>query len=108
MTFTIFKKTGEIHFDHNGFDDHDGDAGVYKDITIPDEKVHDDVVSMIYEERFDDGVFECCSNGCYRISRDEIKAQLKQLLDDLDAWDSAVEIYADELREKYEEEYNRG
>ncbi len=108
MTFTIFQKTGEVHFDHDGFDDYDGDTGGYKEITVPDEEVHDAVVAMIYEEYFDESVSSICRIGYYSTSRDKMKEQIKQLIDDLDAWDYAVDMYADALREKYEGEYNRG
>ncbi len=80
----------------------------YIDLDVDDEQVDDDVVSMIFNDYFDDIVFEYCQKGRYWDFRKDFKKQLRQLLDKLNAWDSAVEIYEDELRQKYEEDYNRG
>ncbi len=96
MTITIFKKTGEVHFDHDGVDDYDGDTGEYEEIEVDDEKVHNDAVRMFYEDYF------------APLFKGDGSDAVKQLIDDFDAWNSVVEMYADELRHKYEEEYNRG
>lgn len=108
MTFEIFKKTGEIHFDHNGIDDYDGDTGYDVNIEVGDKEVHDDVVTMIYDDCFKDSISEYCRVGYYGTLRDKTKEQIKLLLDNLEAWDSTVDMYKDELHDKYEEEYNRG
>lgn len=80
----------------------------YIDHDVDDEQVRDDTVTMIYNDYFQDSVSSVCQIGYYALLRNRIKEQIKQLLVDLDVLDYAVDMHKDELREKYEEEYNRG
>lgn len=102
MTFSIFHKTGEMHFDHNGIDDYDGDEGYYDDIEITDEQVHNDIAEMVYKAYIRDGLL---MKKVPSEVREQLIDRVKLLLDDLDIWDKLEEDYRDELQEKYQEEY---
>ena len=105
MKFTIFHKTSEIHFDHNGIDDYDGDEGYYEDIEIADEEVHRDVVEMIYRDYFNETLSPLDKSEFYTTIIERTKLMIKLFIDDLDKWDKVIEMYHDELQEKYEAEY---
>ncbi len=100
MTFTIFKKTGERHFELGGIDDYDGDVGYEQEINVPDAQVKKTVEDLIITDYFRD-IRE-------RENSSQIANAVHKLMGDLDMYDAAIEIYGDELRRQYEEEYNRG
>lgn len=98
MKFTIFKKTSEIHFDHNGMDDYDGDNGYYDEIEISDMQVHSDIEDIIIGSYFIAYLTQA--------KHEVLKKILHSLLNDIDCYDKAIETYYEELRCKYEREYN--
>lgn len=102
MTFSIFHKTGEVHFDHNGIDDYDGDEGYYDDIEIADEQVHSDIAEMVYKTYIRDGLLR---KKVSEEVRQQMIDRLKLLFDDIGCWDKLEEDYKDELQEKYQKEY---
>lgn len=98
MVFEIFKKTGEIHFDHNGIDDYDGDTGYDIHIGIPDIQVQNDVLNMIIRDYF---------NGKVQKTENEvIKQALDKAFTDLDLYDKVINVYYEDLKDKYEREHN--
>ena len=105
MKFSIFHKTGEIHFAHNGIDDYDGDEGYYEDINGPDERVHNDIAEMVYSTYIRGGLIKDFES---EEVRKEAVDRLKLLFDDIDAWDKLQKEFYDELKDKYTEEYRRG
>ena len=96
MTFTIFHKTGELH-DTQG--DWDGDDGYDVEIEIAEEKVHRDIAEMIYND-----YIEPMAHDEANYYFDRTLDMIVGMLDDLDCWDSATELYYDRLHEKYAEE----
>ncbi len=99
MEFTIFKRTGPIfRRDIFGEMEYDGDKGYDTEIEIPDEEVHDDVEDMILNDYF--------RSIREPENREQLKGAIHKLLQDMDAHDKAVELYFDELRDKYEEDAN--
>ena len=69
MKFTVFIKTGERHFDHDGYDDYDGDEGYDTDIEISNEELNSDIGEMIYETYIRDGLL-----------MDKVPAEVKEQL----------------------------
>lgn len=98
MTFSIFHKTGEIHFDHNGIDDYDGDEGYYEDIEVDDDDVESDIVDFIIDEYF--------INQLRSIEREIIKTVFHSIFSELELYDSLKETFYDRLRDKYEDKAN--
>ncbi len=98
MTFTIFKKTGEIHFYHKGFEDIDGYDGYYEDIEIDDDDVESDIVDFVIDEYFIKQL---------RFSeREIIKTVLHSIFSELELYDSLKETFYGRLRDKYENKAN--
>lgn len=109
MTFKVHTTHRHVEsFGHNNEHyEYDEPCDDFIDIEVDDEQVHDDVVSMIFDEYFQGGA-EYCSIGYFIAYCRNVKERIKKLFDTLDVWDSAIDMYKDELREKYEEEYDRG
>lgn len=98
MTFTIFHKTGELR-DKNG--DWDGDDGYDVEIEIAEEKLHRDIVEMIYNN-----YIEPMAHDDANYYFDRTLDVIVGLIDDLDCWDKATKFYFDALKEKYQEDYD--
>ena len=108
MTFTIH--ITHYHVEgaglHNEYYDRDEDCDEYIDIEVDDVTVHRDVVEMIYQDYFAQDYAMLVEPESKDEARRCAKASIKCMLDAFDAWDAAISIYSDELRKKYEEEYN--
>lgn len=76
------------------------------EIEIADEEVHRDVVEMIYRDYFHEALVPLDEFEYYANVVDRIKLMIKAFIDDFDMWDAIVETLYDELRDKYEEEYD--
>lgn len=97
MKFTYFKSTGLIHFNHDGFDDYDGDEGYSFDYEVDDLEAHMAIAEFIYED--------------YLIQEmpKEANAQsminhLWQLASDFDLFDLLAQKYSQELHDYFEQE----
>lgn len=96
MTFTVFHKTGELR-DAQG--DWDCDEGYDVEIEIAEEKAHRDIAEMIYND-----YIEPMAHNDANYYFDRTLDVIVGMLDDLDCWDGATELYFEALREKYSEE----
>lgn len=96
MTFTAFHKIGELR-DAQG--DWDGDAGYDIEFEVAEEKVRRDIAEMIYNDYIEPMAHDD-ANHYFSTTLDVIVG----LLDDLDCWDKAMELYYEKLQEKYAEE----
>lgn len=97
MIFNIFKIVNRERYA-----DLDGDDGYYTDIEVPDGDVNNDVAEMIYDDYFRTGAE---LTNATQLKKLTVK-RITKFMDDFEAWDRAIELYFDELREKYEEAYN--
>lgn len=99
MTFTIFKKTGEIYFDpENGIMDEGDDM----DIEVPTHRVHRDIAEMLYMEH----------KGKLRDEvmlpevREQVIALIETLCSEYSLWETLEKEFYSELTDKYEAECN--
>lgn len=100
MTFTYFKKTGEIHFDYNGIDDHDGDEGYYFDYEIDDI----DVQMAVAEFICDDYIFPALPGSS--LSQNELQEMVCSIwnfISNNELFNTLSDIYSNRLREKFEQ-----
>lgn len=89
----------------NEYYEYDEPCDEYIPIEIADEQVHRDVAEMIYRDYFHEAIAPLDEFEYYANVVDRIKLMIKSFIDDSDVWDEVVEMYHDELRDKYEEEY---
>lgn len=108
MTFTIHITHRHVEGAglHNEYYERDIPCDEDIDIEIPDEEVHKDIVEMIYRDYFHEAIAPLDSLEFYATVVDRIKLMIKLMLDDLDCWDTVEKMFYDELRNKYEEEYD--
>lgn len=106
MTFKVFIKTGERHFDRNGIDDYDGDEGYDKDVEVDAETVHNDVVELVYQDYFARDFAELVEPESKYEMRRRVKESIKYFIEAVEAWDAAIDLYYAELNNKYAEEAN--
>lgn len=99
MIFNIFKIVNRERYA-----DLDGDDGYNTDIEVPDGDVHNDVAEMIYDDYFRTGAELTNATQLKMLTVERIT----KFMNDCEAWDKAVGLYYDELRDKYEEELNHG
>ena len=97
MIFRIFKISNRERYA-----DLDGDDGYYTDIEVPDGDVHNDVAEMIYDDYFRTGAELTNATQLKKLTVERIT----KFMDDCEAWDKAIKLYFDELRENYEDAYN--
>lgn len=94
MTFKVFHKTGELRDAHGEWD---GDEGYDVEIEIAEEKVHRDIAEMILKDYIQPLLDQDIVNYDYPDNSerylDMATHKIIKLLDDLDCWDSATELY---------------
>lgn len=106
MEFTIH--IDSTHREGAGFDneyyEYDEPCDMDIEIEVDDEKVYNDIVEFIYRDYFND---ELSLNGYIKCEVvNKIKERIKQFIYEFDVWDKAIMGYFNELRDKYEDEYN--
>lgn len=109
MTFTIHITRRHIEGAglHNEYYECDIPCDDDVDIEIANEEVHRDIVEMIYNDYFHEPLAPLDGLEFYANVVERTKLMIKLMLDDLDIWGAVEEMFHDELREKYEEEYNK-
>lgn len=90
-----------IHITHR----HVEGAGLHNEYY--EREVHRDIVEMIFRDYFHEAIAPLDSLEFYANVVERIKLMIKLMLDDLDIWGAVEKMFYDELREKYEEEYNK-
>lgn len=100
MTITVFHKTGEIYFNHNGYEDYDGDEGYETEVDIPDSEVQEKIVELLIEYSVPVTITES--------ERGHLKTVINSLIDGYDLFDKLCEDCADELREWAQRKYGNG
>lgn len=108
MTFTIHITRRHVEGAglHNEYYERDEDSDENIEIEIPGEEVHKDIVEMIYRDYFHEAIAPLDSLEFYANIVDRIRLMIKLMLDDLDVWDAVEKMFYDELRDKYEKEYD--
>lgn len=107
MTFTIH--TTHRHVEgaglHNEYYERNILCDKYDDIEIDDDEVRADVVEMIFNDYFAESMTAYCEQEYYATLCDRQKIIIKLLIDDIDGWDKAIEIYKSVLTTLYERRY---
>ena len=98
MEFTVFHKTGEIHFNHGGYDDYDGDDGYDTEYELSDESCQQFICECIASQYV--------SKKEQRETWDIICEAVNDLIDAYDLFDKMAEDYYDELQEYAQEVYD--
>lgn len=97
MTFTYFKKTGEIHFEHNGIDDYDGDDGYEFDYEVDDIDVQMAIAEFIYEDYI-------VSTLPTNTEAQNVINKLWNFISDFDLLETFLNVYHDKLRNMFEQD----
>lgn len=85
---------------HNEYYENDEPCDDYIDHEVDDSEVYAEVEKLVIRNYF---------NGIVELeNRTALQAAVHTLLSDLDLHDDLVKLFYDELKEKYEQEYNNG
>lgn len=105
MKFTIH--ITRRHVERAGLDnehyEYDAPCDETIELYVADGKVHDDIAQSVYREYFRDGLL---MDKVPKEIRKQLISRIKNLISDFDLWKMFEDAYHDELREKYEEEYD--
>lgn len=97
MEFEVFHKTGEIHFDHNGYDDYDGDEGYETTVDVPEAEL----LNIMADEYADTMYIRRLEPDAYEVTR----KIFKDIVNSFDLFDEMIEAYREVLQEYVQHEY---